>query len=130
MTTPGYHVVADLFGCDLAQFCPNEASVTTLLEDLCQIIRSLGMTPVGEPPYSSKWFGPAAVTATILLAESHVSFHTWPEHNSVQLDIFVCNESRDNSPLAESLLEELATTVFSAANVDKQVLYRNLTRVN
>jgi len=35
-------------------------------------------------------FEPQGITAVILLAESHISLHSWPEHNYVAVDIFTC----------------------------------------
>ncbi len=44
-------------------------------------------TPQGDSP--------AGWTGFALLAESHVSVHTWPEHRYVAVDIFTCGESMD-----------------------------------
>jgi len=43
----------------------------------------------------------------ILLAESHLALHTWPEQSAVTLDVYVCNFSKDNSEKAETLLQAL-----------------------
>jgi S-adenosylmethionine/arginine decarboxylase-like enzyme len=43
----------------------------------------------------------------VLLAESHVAVHTWPELAAVTLDVYVCNLQTDNSARAERLLELL-----------------------
>ena len=49
----------------------------------------------------------AGVTGVVLLAESHLAVHTWPEHGVVTLDVFVCNVLSDNSARAEQLLNQL-----------------------
>lgn len=37
-------------------------------------------------------FSPQGITGVILLAESHIAIHTWPEFNYVAIDIFTCGE--------------------------------------
>jgi S-adenosylmethionine decarboxylase len=58
------------------------------------------------PPSS---LGPGGVTATVLLAESHLCLHTWPEQSAVTLDVYVCNFGGDHSAKAEMLLESLTS---------------------
>jgi S-adenosylmethionine decarboxylase len=43
----------------------------------------------------------------VLLAESHLAVHTWPELGAVTLDVYVCNLGGDNSGRAEALLRRL-----------------------
>ena len=46
------------------------------------------MTVVGD---SFHQFEPQGVTGTVLLAESHLAIHTWPEQGFVTIDVYVCN---------------------------------------
>ena len=43
----------------------------------------------------------------VVLAESHLSIHTWPESGYVTLDVYVCNYSTNNRPKAQKLFDEL-----------------------
>jgi len=43
----------------------------------------------------------------VLLAESHLCVHTWPESRSVSLDVYVCNFGADHSARAEQLMAAL-----------------------
>ena len=47
------------------------------------------------------------VTATVLLAESHLCVHTWPEKSAVTLDVYVCNFGGDHSAKARALMAAL-----------------------
>ncbi len=47
----------------------------------------------------------------LLLAESHLAVHTWPERGGVTLDVYVCNFSADNSAKAERLMAELVAAL-------------------
>ena len=54
------------------------------------------------------WNGqPGGITGTILLAESHLAIHTWPESRGVTLDVYVCNFTEDNTAKAEQLFDAL-----------------------
>ena len=57
-----------------------------------------GLTIVGD---SFHQFAPQGVTGTVLLAESHLAIHTWPEHGFVTVDVYVCNLATDNTAKAE-----------------------------
>jgi len=50
---------------------------------------------------------PGGVTGVVLLAESHLAVHTWPELGAVTLDVYVCNFGADNSARARALLDAL-----------------------
>ena len=43
----------------------------------------------------------------MLLAESHLAVHTWPELEAATLDVYVCNFGADNSARAEALMAAL-----------------------
>ena len=49
------------------------------------------------------------MTGVVVLAESHLSIHTWPEAGYVTLDVYVCNYSTNNRPKAEKLFETILT---------------------
>jgi S-adenosylmethionine decarboxylase len=50
---------------------------------------------------------PVGITGVVLLAESHVAIHTWPEKAAVTLDVYVCNYGDDNSAKARRLMKLL-----------------------
>ena len=54
-----------------------------------------------------KRFEGAGVTAIALLAESHLSVHTWPEHGYAAVDIFTCGEQSDPRAACLLLIERL-----------------------
>ncbi|MBC5784589.1 polyamine aminopropyltransferase [Ramlibacter sp. USB13] len=103
----GLHLTADLFDCR----CPPALLTSAAwLADLCRhATREAGLTVVGEhwhkfPSYQGE---PGGVTGMLLLAESHLAVHTWPERAGVTLDVYVCNFSEDNSPRAEAVMSAL-----------------------
>ena len=71
-----------------------------------KLIAAKDLTVVGRPG-SAKFEG-GGFTLFIILAESHISLHTWVERGYVHLDVFVCNVTRDNTDRARALFDEIA----------------------
>jgi S-adenosylmethionine/arginine decarboxylase-like enzyme len=67
----------------------------------------------------------SGASGILLLAESHIAVHTWPELKAVTLDIYACNYGQDNSAKVEHLLNLLAEA-FKPAD---RSLQRGVTRV-
>ena len=114
------HLTADLHG------CPAELPAmrdTEALRVLClHAVREAGLQAVGE--LFHRFPAPGGVTGAVLLAESHLAVHTWPEHGTVTVDAFVCNASANNTGRAERLLEAVVAP-FGAAQVLRQRLSRS-----
>lgn len=91
----GVHVLADVVG-----------SAPLLDKDiLCHIVSQYA-TVLKVDSYE---FEGGGWTAILLLAESHVSIHTWPEHNAYCIDCFTCGQSNTRE-LLERLVELLGGT--------------------
>ena len=114
----GLHLTADLRG------CPEQPALTepAALRRLClEAVAASGLSPVGE--LFHRFPAPGGVTGVVLLAESHLAVHTWPEIGAVTLDAYVCNFGADNSAKAELLMAQLLAA-FSARAVTRQRLER------
>ena len=99
----GLHLTADLHGCNVAAPPMSDAAA---LRRLCLgAVSGAGLQAVGElfHPFPA----PGGVTGVVLLAESHLAVHTWPELGTVTLDVYVCNVGADNSARAEAVMAEL-----------------------
>ena len=83
-----------------------------------------GLTPVGQLFHQ---FGsadePAGATGAVVLAESHLAVHTWPELDAVTLDLYVCNFSRDNSRAAREACARLIAA-FAPERVEQREIQR------
>lgn len=103
----GLHLTADLYRCRCEAAWLTDAA---RLGAWCvQAVRAAGLQPVDqlfhEFPATAR--GPGGVTATVLLAESHVCLHTWPEKKGVTCDVYVCNFSGDHTAKARALMDAL-----------------------
>jgi S-adenosylmethionine decarboxylase len=108
----GRHVLAELHGIDPG-----------LLDDparLGELLRA-AVTEAGATVVDvvAKRFAPQGATVIALLAESHASVHTYPEHGSLFADVFTCGERAD----PEYALRLLAKSL-DAASVHLSVLHR------
>ena len=105
----GLHLTADLHGCACDAQWLTDAQ--RLGERCVQAVQASGLQAVAQlfHAFPSTEHGPGGVTATVLLAESHLCVHTWPEQKAVTLDVYVCNFGGDHSAKAEALLETLCT---------------------
>ena len=115
----GQHLTADLHGCACP---PSFLRDSAALKDACvKFATNAGLTVVGEHFHTFAEAG--GVTGLVLLAESHLAIHTWPELNAVTLDVYVCNFRDDNSSKAEALTGALIA-LFAPKNVNRNSLLR------
>ena len=103
----GLHLTADLHHCQCDSAWLTDAP--RLGAACLQAVQAAGLQAVGHlfhafPPVGT---APSGVTAAILLAESHLCVHTWPEQQAVTLDVYVCNFGGDHSAKAQALMDAL-----------------------
>jgi S-adenosylmethionine decarboxylase len=99
----GQHLLADLHGVDAALLISAEA-IDSLLR---RAALAAGATILHSHFHS---FGPQhGVTGVLLLAESHISIHTWPEQGFAALDIFMCGAAAPRAAL------DIVTTALAPA---------------
>ncbi len=103
----GLHLTADLFHCQCE--APWLTDAGRLLSRCVQEVDAVGLQTVNQLAHTfpDTTHGPGGVTATVLLAESHLCVHTWPEQRAVTLDVYVCNFGADHSAQARRLMEAL-----------------------
>lgn len=99
----GRHACADFYGCDPA-ILDDEAALIAILTAAA---KAAGATILGV---SSHKFAPQGVTVLLLLAESHMSIHTWPEENFAAADAFTCGQSTDPLVAIEHIRNAIKAT--------------------
>jgi S-adenosylmethionine decarboxylase len=118
----GLHLTADLHDC---QCEPHWLTDAQRLGDWCvQAVRSSGLQAVNQlfHAFPATPLGPGGVTATVLLAESHLCLHTWPERRAVTVDVYVCNFGADHSARARALMEAMVGRFEPSALQQRSVL--------
>jgi S-adenosylmethionine decarboxylase len=85
VTADGVEWLVDATGCDPVALA--ERATLALLFD--RLVADLALRPVA-PAVWHQFPGHAGVTGLLLLAESHVTVHTFPEHGTLALNVFCC----------------------------------------
>ena len=78
-----------------------------------------GATVLGE---SFHHFSPQGVSGVVVIAESHLSIHTWPEYGYAAVDIFTCGTSVEPEKAAEVLIEKLGAKNHSLMEIQRGLL--------
>ena len=123
----GLHLTGDLFDCSCT------SALLTDLDKLSTLCReatiAAGLTIVDEKYHLfPDWNGqPGGITGAVLLAESHLAVHTWPERRGVTLDVYVCNFTDDNSGKAQQLFDALMLAFRPKSQVVNRINRGDLT---
>jgi len=109
----GRHLVADFHGCTADLNDPK--AVMEALEKACEVA---GATIVCRTDFH---FSPYGVTAVLVIAESHLAVHTWPEFGYAAVDLFTCGTSVNTWAAFEYVKE-----AFGAKRVEVQDIRRGI----
>ena len=112
------HIIADFCGCDKSLLTSGSKGE----EILATVVAASGLSCVLIRYHQ---FEPQGYTAAALLTESHITLHSWPEHESVQIDIFTCGSHSKARAAYEKLKE-----IFAPESVAEKILFRNLHQIS
>ena len=94
------HLLLELYRCNCEKL--NDESFLR-----CTINKAAKLAKATVLNLISNKFEPQGVTAIALLAESHISIHTWPESNYSAVDIFTCGQNMMPDIASQFLIEAL-----------------------
>ena len=117
----GLHIIADLYNCPKGDYLISAEALRSLCVTACG---AAGLSVLGEHFYqfdSVDKIQAGGATGAVVLAESHLAIHTWPERDGATLDIYVCNVTVDNSARAEHLYVSLLSALKPADVLVKRV---------
>lgn len=87
MDTRARHFLVELFGCD-AQLLNHAERLRELLRSAAEAAGARVVAEVFHP------FAPHGVTGVVVIEESHLSIHTWPETGYAAVDFYTCGDVR------------------------------------
>ena len=94
------HLLLELYRCDHEKL-NDESFLRCILNRAAKLAKATVLNLI------SNKFEPQGVTAIALLAESHISIHTWPESNYSAVDIFTCGQNMMPELASKYLIEAL-----------------------
>ena len=101
----GNHLLLELYGC-------NRDKLNDELYLRCQLNSAAKLANASVLNIVSNKFEPFGVTAIALLAESHLSIHTWPESQYSAIDIFTCGRNMKPKLASQFLIESLEASNY------------------
>jgi len=111
----GKHLLLELKNCDKEVLNDLDFLRGTLLAAASEC----GATALGE---SFHQFNPRGVSGVVVIAESHLVIHTWPEYGYAAVDIFTCGNSVKPEKAAELLIEKLGANNHSIIEIQRGIL--------
>ena len=94
------HCLLDLYNCDVLKL-NDESFLRCTINNAAKIANARILNLI------SNKFEPQGVTAIALLAESHLSIHTWPESHYAAIDIFTCGQNMNPDIASKYLIKAL-----------------------
>ena len=108
MESLGRHILVEYYGCDV-NLLNRASAVKEVMEDAARAARA---TVVESFIHQ---FSPFGVSGVVVIAESHLTIHTWPEYGYAAVDLFTCGDEVDPWKcyyyLHEKLKAKHATTI-------------------
>lgn len=108
----GQHWLVEFYGCEAAHL----SDVAAVEKALCAAAIEAGASIVEQRFHQ---FAPWGVSGMVIIQESHLSIHTWPEHGFAAFDLFTCGTSIDADKAVDYL-----SVAFGASRVVKRLLER------
>ncbi|MGC8871177.1 MAG: adenosylmethionine decarboxylase [Brevinematia bacterium] len=84
----GRHLLVEYYDCDVETL----DSVETIRDAMVKAAEMSGATIVSDTFHH---FSPFGVSGVVVIAESHLAIHTWPEHRFAAVDLFTCGDDVD-----------------------------------
>lgn len=106
------HTLLELHGCDVAMLKDAAALKPVMLD---AVLRGRG-TIVTDIFHN---FSPHGVSGVVVIAESHVAIHTWPEHGFAAIDVFSCSPWLDVAAIREALEEGLRSSRTDERTIER-----------
>ncbi len=108
----GKQVLAEFYGC-----CVETINNKDIIRDsMIEAAKVAKATIVADVFHE---FNPHGISGVVVIAESHIAIHSWPEHQCTSIDIFTCSDDMD--PLAAV---EFLKTIFKAQKVEVKTIPR------
>jgi S-adenosylmethionine decarboxylase len=119
----GKHLLLELMDCnhDLLN------NIDFLRKSLSDVATQIGATVIKDSFYQ---FTPQGVSGVVIIAESHISIHTWPEYNFAAVDVFTCGDVIQPRDAVKPLAEKLKAKSTTYIELNRGILAGNKVQVS
>lgn len=115
MKALGRQIVVEYYGCNPATL-NNVATIKQAMRDAAELS---GATIVQE---AFHLFNPHGVSGVVVIAESHLTIHTWPEYGYAAVDLFTCGDDVNPDVAFEYLKAHLEASSSNAIEMKRGIL--------
>lgn len=112
MKVLGKHILLELYDCDLSAL----NNLPEIEKTMVAAAEEAGASVVGQVFHK---FSPHGVSGVVVIAESHLSIHTWPEHRYAAVDLYTCGNTVDPAVAAS-----VVAAALKSGNVQIREMFR------
>ena len=114
----GTHFMVELYGCDTKTIGDVDA-----IEEIMVAAATMAKAKIIDKKFHT--FSPHGVSGVVIIAESHLVIHTWPEHGYCAVDIFTCGDRIDNAAALNVFEKRLNSKHSSAMEIKRGLLNKS-----
>ena len=114
MKVLGHQILMELYGCESAILTDS-----SLLKHAMMVAAAEAGATVVDTVFHG--FNPHGVSGVIVIAESHITVHTWPEFSYAAVDIFTCGETIDSQKIVGQLIKVFAARNHRSLSFDRGI---------
>ena len=111
----GHHIILDLYHCSDSAIRDEDL----ILQAFQHAIQLSQVTAIDTLHHK---FSPHGVTAIALLAESHMSIHTWPEHGYAAIDIYTCGDNLNSELALQHMASVLEPQTYRTRRLERPII--------
>lgn len=113
----GMHVILDLYECD-----PQILDDIEKVEEILTKAAELANATIIDKRFHK--FSPQGVSGVVVVSESHISIHTWPEHGYASVDVYTCGDHTMPVKASEYIIKELKCKNPTILKLDRGLLFK------
>ena len=115
MQALGRHLLLELFDCDAEALNSLETVKTSMIEAAKRAQATIVDVVFHE-------FNPFGISGVVVIAESHLAIHTWPEYRYAAVDVFSCGDVLQPQVAADYLVEQLGASRASVVEIQRGIM--------
>ncbi|KGX89080.1 adenosylmethionine decarboxylase [Pontibacillus litoralis] len=112
MDTMGRHVIAELWDCNI-----DKLNDMNLIEQIFVDAALKAGAEVREVAFHK--FAPQGVSGVVIISESHLTIHSFPEHGYASIDVYTCGDRIDPNVAAQYIADALESKMKETVEVPR-----------